>query len=56
MLKTVIYNDMPSPQKKKGSSFEREVANFLTEIYQESLQLACPKKQTNISAYEVNQK
>ena len=36
MLKTVIYNDMPSPQKKKGSSFEREIANFLTEIYQES--------------------
>ena len=36
MLKTVIYNDMPSPPKKKGSSFEREVANFLTEIYQES--------------------
>ena len=27
---------MPSPQKKKGSSFEREVANFLSELYQES--------------------
>jgi len=32
----MIYKDMPSPQKKKGSSFEREVANFLSEIYQES--------------------
>jgi Holliday junction resolvase len=27
---------MPSPQKQKGSSFEREVASFLTELYKES--------------------
>jgi hypothetical protein len=27
---------MPSPQKQKGSSFEREVATFLTELYGES--------------------
>lgn len=32
----LIYKDMPSPQKKKGSNFERDVANFLSEIYQES--------------------
>ena len=30
-----IYN-MPSPQKQKGSSFEREVATFLTKTYNES--------------------
>jgi hypothetical protein len=33
--KTDIYN-MPSPQKQKGSSFEREVATFLTKTYNES--------------------
>lgn len=27
---------MPSPQKQKGSSFEREVAVFLSNLYQES--------------------
>jgi hypothetical protein len=27
---------MPSPQKQKGSSFEREVANYLSELYGES--------------------
>jgi len=27
---------MPSPQKQKGSSFEREVATFLSSLYQES--------------------
>lgn len=27
---------MPSPQKQKGSSFEREVATFLSNLYQES--------------------
>ena len=27
---------MPSPQKQKGSSFEREVANYLSQLYQES--------------------
>lgn len=27
---------MPSPQKQKGSSFEREVAAFLSNLYQES--------------------
>lgn len=27
---------MPSPQKQKGSSFEREVAQFLTNLYEES--------------------
>lgn len=27
---------MPNPQKQKGSSFEREVANYLSEIYKES--------------------
>jgi hypothetical protein len=27
---------MPSPQKQKGSSFEREVATFLSELYNES--------------------
>lgn len=27
---------MPSPQKQKGSSWEREVARYLSEIYQES--------------------
>lgn len=27
---------MPSPQKQKGSSFEREVANFLSKTYNES--------------------
>jgi Holliday junction resolvase len=27
---------MTSPQKQKGSSFEREVANFLSSIYGES--------------------
>ena len=27
---------MPSPQKAKGSSFEREVANFLSNLYGES--------------------
>lgn len=27
---------MPSPSKNKGSSFEREVANFLSNTYQES--------------------
>ena len=26
---------MPSPQKQKGSSWEREVARYLSEIYQE---------------------
>lgn len=32
----VLYISMPSPQKQKGSSFEREVANFLTKTYNES--------------------
>jgi hypothetical protein len=27
---------MPSPSKNKGSSFEREVANFLSSLYEES--------------------
>lgn len=27
---------MPSPQKAKGSGYERDVAKFLTELYQES--------------------
>ena len=27
---------MPSPQKQKGSSFEREVAQYLTKVYEES--------------------
>lgn len=27
---------MPSPQKQKGSSFEREIANFLTKTYGET--------------------
>jgi len=27
---------MPNPQKQKGNSFEREIANFLSETYQES--------------------
>jgi hypothetical protein len=27
---------MPSPQKQKGSSFEREVATFLSDLYKES--------------------
>jgi len=27
---------MPSPQKQKGSSFEREVANYLSQLYSES--------------------
>lgn len=27
---------MPSPQKQKGSSYEREVARFLSDLYQES--------------------
>ena len=27
---------MPSPSKNKGSSFEREVAKFLSDVYQES--------------------
>lgn len=41
-------------------SIKRGILSFVEqlpeEIYQESLQLACPKKQANISAYEVNQK
>lgn len=32
----IIYKSMPSPQKKKGSSFEREVAKFLSDTYSES--------------------
>lgn len=31
-----IHTDMPSPQKQKGSSFEREVAVFLSGLYNES--------------------
>lgn len=27
---------MPNPQKQKGSSFEREVANYLSDLYKES--------------------
>ena len=27
---------MPSPQKQKGSSFEREVAQYLSKLYGES--------------------
>ena len=27
---------MPNPQKQKGNSFEREIANFLSDLYQES--------------------
>jgi hypothetical protein len=36
MLKPEINYSMSSPQKNKGSSFEREVAAFLTATYQES--------------------
>lgn len=32
----MISINMPSPQKQKGSSFEREVANFLSKTYNES--------------------
>lgn len=31
-----ISKNMPSPQKQKGSGFEREIAKFLTETYGES--------------------
>ena len=31
-----IYKAMPSPQKAKGSGFEREVARFLSDLYNES--------------------
>jgi len=31
-----IYKAMPSPQKAKGSGFEREVAKYLTDTYGES--------------------
>lgn len=31
-----IYKFMPSPQKQKGSGFEREIAKFLTDTYGES--------------------
>jgi len=31
-----IHSNMPNPQKQKGSSFEREVATFLSELYGES--------------------
>jgi len=31
-----IHINMPSPQKQKGSSFEREVAVFLSNLYSES--------------------
>ena len=32
----MISNSMPSPQKAKGSSFEREIAKYLSEKYGES--------------------
>ena len=31
-----IHINMPNPQKQKGNSFEREAANFLSNLYQES--------------------
>ncbi len=32
----MISNSMPSPQKAKGSGFEREIAKYLSELYGES--------------------
>ena len=32
----MISNSMPSPQKAKGSGFEREIAKYLSEKYGES--------------------
>lgn len=32
----VISSSMPSPQKAKGSGFEREIAKYLSELYGES--------------------
>lgn len=31
-----LHRHMPNPQKQKGSSFEREVANYLSQTYKES--------------------
>jgi hypothetical protein len=31
-----IHINMPSPQKAKGNSYEREVANYLSQLYNES--------------------
>ena len=36
MPNTVISNSMSSPQKNKGSGFEREIAKYLSELYGES--------------------
>ena len=36
MPNTVISSSMPSPQKAKGSGFEREIAKYLSELYGES--------------------
>ena len=36
MPNTVISNSMSSPQKAKGSGFEREIAKYLSELYGES--------------------
>ena len=35
-MKSVISNSMTSPQKAKGSGFEREIAKYLSEKYSES--------------------
>ena len=35
-MKLVISNSMTSPQKAKGSGFEREIAKYLSEKYSES--------------------
>ena len=35
-MKSVISNSMTSPQKAKGSGFEREIAKYLSEKYNES--------------------
>ena len=36
MTKLDISSSMPSPQKAKGSGFEREIAKYLSELYGES--------------------
>lgn len=36
MPNTVISSSMSSPQKQKGSGFEREIAKYLSELYGES--------------------
>ena len=36
MPKPIISSSMPSPQKQKGSGFEREIAKYLSEKYGES--------------------